>query len=294
MEELITCKICGKQSTRIYGRHLKSHGLTSKEYLKLYPGASLYTKSDNKQTTKNSGKHMKQEKYKKMFSEMFSGENNPNCKSKTTEEQRKQRSPFSKHFTKYNNENEALEFARKVNNNIPKEHKTTNIEYYLNKGYSQEESEKMLSDRQKTFTLEKCVEKYGEERGIQIFNERQIKWQKSLNENGNLKHGFSKSSQKLFYKILEFYDMKFHKFIFFATKNKEFNLPKNEGGLWIYDFTDVKNKKIIEYNGDEYHANPNIFESHEISHPFRKQYTAEQWFGETIVHNYEKSKKESK
>jgi hypothetical protein len=42
MSNLITCKICGKQSSRIYGNHLKSHGLTSNEYLKLYPGSPLY------------------------------------------------------------------------------------------------------------------------------------------------------------------------------------------------------------------------------------------------------------
>lgn len=88
MEELITCKICGKQSTRIYGAHLKSHGLTSKEYLKLYPGSPLYTESDNKRTTINSGKHMQTEKYKKMFSDMFSGEKNPNHKTRSTEKQK--------------------------------------------------------------------------------------------------------------------------------------------------------------------------------------------------------------
>jgi len=276
MEDLITCKICGKQSTRIYGRHLKSHGLTSKEYLKLYPGAPLYNKSDNKNTTKNSGKHMKQEKYKKMFSEMFSGENNPNSKAKATEEERKSRSPFSKHFIKYKDENEALEFARKVQKEIPPEKRPMRIEYYISRGYTEEESEKMLANRQKTFTLKKCIEKYGEEKGREIFSERQKKWQKSLNDNGNLKHGFSKSSQILFYDILKNYDFQDHKNIFFATKNKEFNLPKKEGGIWIYDYTDLKNKKMIEYNGDEYHANPNYFEKDDISHPFRKQYTAEQ------------------
>ena len=65
MENLITCKICGKRSTRIYGRHLKHHGLSSDEYLKLYPGEPLYSESDYKETTKNGGLHMKQEKYKK-------------------------------------------------------------------------------------------------------------------------------------------------------------------------------------------------------------------------------------
>jgi len=276
MENLITCKVCGKQSTRIYGAHLKKHGLTSEEYLKLYPGSPLYTESDNKQTTKNSGKHMKQEKYRKMFSEKIRGENNPNSKAKTTEEERKSRSPFSKNFIKYKNENEVLNFSMKVQKEITPEKRPNRIEYWLNKGYSYVEAEKQLTNRQKTFSLKKCIEKYGEEKGREIFSDRQKKWQKSLNENGNLKHGFSRSSQILFYDILEKYDLKDHRHIFFATKNKEFNLPKKEGGIWIYDYTDIKNKKMIEYNGDEYHANPKYFEKNDISHPFRKQYTAEQ------------------
>lgn len=276
MNEKVICKICGKESTRLYGAHLKSHGLTSEQYLELYPGAPLYTESDLKQTSKNSGQHMKQEKYKKMFAEKVMGDKNPNSKTKTTEEQRKQRSPFSKDFIKYKNDNEAKAFSKKVNENISPEKRTSRIEYYLNKGFSQDEAEKMLKERQTTFSLEKCIEKYGEEKGKEKYNQRQIIWQKTLNENGNLKHGFSKASQELFYKILEKYPYKFHKNIFFATKNKEFNLTKNSGGIWIYDFTDILNKKIIEYNGDEYHANPKIFKANEISHPFRKQYTAEQ------------------
>ena len=203
MENLITCKVCGKQSTRIYGAHLKKHGLTSEEYLKLYPGSPLYTESDNKQTTKNSGKHMKQEKYRKMFSEKIRGENNPNSKAKTTEEERKSRSPFSKNFIKYKNENEVLNFSMKVQKEITPEKRPNRIEYWLNKGYSYVEAEKQLTNRQKTFSLKKCIEKYGEEKGREIFSDRQKKWQKSLNENGNLKHGFSRSSQILFYDILE-------------------------------------------------------------------------------------------
>jgi hypothetical protein len=110
---LVTCKICGKQSSRIYGAHLKSHGITSDEYKKMFPNSPLYSEEDGKNTMKSSGLHMKEEKYRKMFSEKIKGKNNPNSKSKTTEEQRKQRSPFSKNFIKYENENQAIEFSKR-------------------------------------------------------------------------------------------------------------------------------------------------------------------------------------
>ena len=101
--ETVTCRICGEQCKRIYGKHLKlSHNdMTTMEYKKIFPGAPIMALSDVGKTTINSGKHMKEEKYKKMFSEMIIGDKNPNHKSKTTESERKSRSPFSKEFIKY-------------------------------------------------------------------------------------------------------------------------------------------------------------------------------------------------
>jgi len=276
MENLITCKICGKKSTRIYGRHLKKHGLTSDEYLKLYPGEPLYSESDYKETTKNGGLHMKQEKYKKLFSDKITGQKNPNSKSKTTEEQRKQRSPFSKNFIKYENENEAIEFSKKVHENITPEQQSTRIEYWLKKGYNEIDAKQKLSERQRTFTLEKYIEKHGEIDGLKIWNERQNKWQKSLLENGNLKCGFSKISQKLFYDILEQYEIKDRINVYFATKNKEYFISEKNENLseknkfYQYDFTDKNKKKIIEFNSDMYHANPIKWKNNDNPHPYRK------------------------
>ena len=57
----------------------------------------------------------------------------------------------------------------------------------------------------------------------------------------------------------------------YATNLGEFRLNKKNGGKWIYDFTDTINKKIIEYNGDMYHANPSKYLSDDNPHPFRKE-----------------------
>lgn len=237
----------------------------------MYPDALLYTECDYKNTSKNSGKHMKTEKYKKIFSEKIKGEKNPNHKSNTTIEKRQECSPFSKGFKKYSNDKERIDFIKNVCDN---KSYTVRLEYWLNKGYSEEESKKKLIERQRTFTLDSCIEKYGEEKGKEIYTNRQQRWQKSLNENGNLKYGYSTISQMLFYDILINYNMENRKHIYFATKNEEYKLEKDEGGVWIYDFVDLENKKIIEYNGDQYHANPKLYEATDHPHPFRKQITA--------------------
>jgi hypothetical protein len=152
----------------------------------------------------------------------------------------------------------------------------TNLEYWTKKGFSKEESKQKVSTHQSTFTLEKCIEKYGEEEGKKRFTERQKKWLNSLLTNGNMVIGFSKISQELFYKILETYDIIDREKIYFATHNGEYKIEKENGGVWLYDFTDLKNKKIIEYNGDDYHGNPNKYNASDYPNPFRKNITAQE------------------
>ena len=258
-DEYITSRIDGSKRKRIYGRYLQSIGLTSEEYKILFPDAPLMSGDDNRSTSKNSGKHMKDEYYKKLFSEKFKGQNNPNHKCNTTKEERQIRSPFSKKF--YNNEKEYNLFINKINNN--KKHNTrrdffdTDLEY---------------KNRQTTFSYKKCIEKWGKENGQEIFTNRQIKWQETLRKNKKLKGGYSYISQELFDILNNFFS------------NKTFNYAKNKGeikirrsdkkGIWLLDFTDVDKKKVIEYNGDLYHANPKLYEKNDTPHPFRKNLKA--------------------
>ena len=154
---------------------------------------------------------------------------------------------------------------------------STQLGYWLNKGYSKTEAKLIQSERQVTFSKETCIEKYGEDIGLIKFTERQNKWSKSLSTGGNLKIGYSKISQELFNVLLETYDINDRDNIYFATHNKEYKLDKceSEGGIWLYDFTDIKNKKIIEFHGDMFHGNPNKYKSTDYPHPFRKTTTAQ-------------------
>jgi hypothetical protein len=146
-EETITCRICGEQCKRIYGRHLK-HGhnnLTTKEYKEMFPGAPITALKDKKNTSKNSGKHMKTEKYRKMFSEKFKGDNNPMHRSNTTEQFRKEQSPFSVEFYKKRfpdmSEEEIEERISELVNSFTKDRLLpSNKEYWIEKGYSEEEA----------------------------------------------------------------------------------------------------------------------------------------------------------
>jgi len=89
-----------------------------------------------------------------------------------------------------------------------------------------------------------------------------------------MKMGYSKISQDLFYNILETYDIDSRINVKFATHNEEFKLNNPDGGIFIYDFTDIINKKIIEYNGDMFHANPKKYKETDTPHPYRKNKTS--------------------
>ena len=150
--------------------------------------------------------------------------------------------------------------------------RTNQKEYWIDKGYSEEESRKKVSERQTTFSKEICIEKYGETEGIKIWSDRQDKWNKSLNENGNMKIGYSKISQDLFESIKEYYSNTTN--IFYAIEKGEKKIKRENGSYFLYDFVDEKSKKIIEFNGDMYHANPKMYEANDYPHPFRKELTA--------------------
>lgn len=146
----------------------------------------------------------------------------------------------------------------------------TKIEYYIQRGFSEKEAKQKISQIQNRFSRKICIEKYGVNDGVVVFQERQVKWQKSLSENGNIKGGYSKISQILFMEILNKYDINEVKNVFFWTKNKEY-LIKSDKSVLLYDFTDISRKKIIEYNGDQYHANPNIYNENDTPHPYHKE-----------------------
>jgi hypothetical protein len=147
----------------------------------------------------------------------------------------------------------------------------SNTEYWINRGFSEKGSKLKVSESQRTFSKEKCIEKYGDLNGYRIWKERQEKWQKSLYKNGNIKGGYSKVSQELF-DILS----KYCNNVKYATNDSELVI-RNDEKNYYYDFTDMDRKKIIEYNGDQYHANPLKYEPNSYPHPYRKEkgYTAE-------------------
>ena len=188
-------------------------------------------------------------------------------------------SPFSKNFIGYKDmtdeekEKRAWDAAqRDRDDKLP-----TQLKYWIAKGYDEDEAREMLAERQRTFTIEKCIERYGESEGKRIYEERQIKWQNTLNSkppeeierinrakmcSNLIKRGWSVISQDLFWDIYDAIKDDF-KTIVFATKdrdtgnktcrNNEWFVISDTGSHYFLDFFIKDTMTVIEFDGDYWH-----------------------------------------
>lgn len=249
--DYVICKICGMKVKQLGDAHFKVfHKSSLSEYKKLYPDAKITSQA--------------------FLDEHLIGSNNPSSKEKTTEQERKERSPFSTEFYKKKGINDDTTRKEFIDNVAANRDYTTRLNYYINKGFTEKEAEKMLHDRQVTFTLEKCIMKYGEEEGRRRFEERQKNWAAKMREkyeNGE----YSKVPYKLISNMYSIFEIgcidKIIKNMSETIENcdiedfvKQFEIfVKGLHRRFIYDLK-YKNK-IIEFNGDYWHCNPEIYDA---------------------------------
>lgn len=222
--------MCGYKGADL-GTHLKTHGLNSKTYKEQYGNDSPI-------------------KCKKMCDNL-KGDKNPgyNHGGKF--------SPFSENFLYASEEYTENVKKKAVKSRVDNNSNTTTIEYWLKKTDNNlEDAKVLLSNRQKTFSLDICISKYGDDAGRERWLDRQEKWHKNYK-----KSNFSKISQDLFWLITDHLDTLDD--IYFAqldeNKQRDLSGKNNEMRLkldkvLLPDFIDTKHKKIIEFDGVYWHG----------------------------------------
>ncbi len=176
---------------------------------------------------------------------------------------------------------------------------TTQVEYWIKKGYSEKEAKLKVSERQRTFTLEKCIEKHGLEDGTKRWFKRQEKWQNTLKSKSSEEierinklrvaalgiDNNSKIANELFDKLSSKMTVKECKKVYYSSKNKEYHkYDEKYKRHYLYDFVDSKRKKVIEFNGDFWHCNPMQY-NEDYRHPVKDLKANEIW-------EYDKRKRE--
>lgn len=230
-DDWIECPLCGYRAGDLGQHIIKHHNMTTEEFRKMTGFVSIKSKNQ---------------------CERVSGNKNP------AYQHGGKLSPFSEKFINADkvDVNEVKKKAAKSRKD--NDGNTTTIEYWLKKTDGNlEEAQKLLIERQTTFSLEKCIEKYGEEKGLELWVKRQEKWHKSYK-----KSNFSKISQKLFWELCEHLNDLDNIYFAELSKNKtkcleginnelRLNLPEK---VILPDFIDVSKSKIIEFDGVYWHG----------------------------------------
>jgi len=248
----VECAICTYRTTDL-SMHPTIHGIEQQDYRNKYGAIKC-----------------------KRLRESMKGENNPAYGHGG------KFSPFSKKFLHYKGDDYIEQLKKtakqtiKDNNNNP-----LTLSYYMKDGSTEDQAKELLRDRQSTFSLEKCIEKYGEEAGRKRWNKRQEQWLNTLDKKTNqekaeinrkkiYKNGMSSNQEK---QLLELLKQKSNLDLQSQHIIKRIDEPNKH---YAYDI--VFKDKIIEYNGDLWHANPNKYKSNDIPNfPGNKKTSKEIW-----------------
>jgi len=255
---IVECKICGIKARSLTQHLLYKHNITVQEYEEKYSVRAF------------------SESYLNYASEKIKGENNPGFNHGGN------LSPFSKNFKGYENltDDELNKQLQSIYKKIGDSNRNNGnnkltLKHWLKQGYSIDKAKQKIGELQRRFSLELCIDKYGEKKGKEIWLKRQEKWQKTLDAktpeekleiNRKKIEGrqpFSKISQELFWSVYNSLEDKTG--IHFATLkdetedksgwNNEYVVHiQSSYSLRFLDFYDEKTNKVIEFDGDYWHG----------------------------------------
>jgi G:T-mismatch repair DNA endonuclease (very short patch repair protein) len=266
--DYMICPECKTTVKEINRSHITKHGYTTtKEFLAKY--------------------NMKTGKCESLR-ENLRGENNP------AYQHNGKYSAWSKNFVKYQNISEQ-EKEQKIHKSKNKAQqtlddncsRTTRLDYYTNRGATEQEAIELRSKRQTTFSLEICIEKYGEIEGRQKWEERQEKWLTTLDAKSDeekarinelkamgflksIKQGYSTVSFNLFEEIAETVPD-----LLYGRQETTIRLAKNK--IARPDCLLKEKKRIIEFHGDYWHCNPTKFKETDTRKTKGKKPVSEIW-----------------
>ena len=116
-------------------------------------------------------------------------------------------------------------------------------EFWTTRGYSEEEAAEKVRERQRTFTLEKCILKYGEQEGVRRWQERQDKWLKSFNDKTPEELADINYRKSEYNRLLDPSNIRNEEFF-----NQWRAFCAKHGMLYCDDIQELKDIAIIEFN----------------------------------------------
>lgn len=234
----VKCAICDYYAHDLTPHITRHHKMSIVEYQRLYCG------------------DVNSEKMRNQKAAAFAADKNPGFQHGG------KFSPFSTKFVGYTDEsaedkiNSLKEHCVEV-----KKQRSTNpltLEYYTSKGMSEREAEAALQERQATMSLARCIDRFGEEDGRAKMAARNAKWLATLDSKSpeeKLRINSAKISTK---SISDISRTLFQQVAIDGDLWGDTELSVFSGGkIFRLDF--CRSQKVIEFNGDFWHANPDKY-----------------------------------
>jgi len=153
-DDYLVCKICGCKTGNIVN-HIRMHKIKLIDYKRQFNVIQIKTNNQIK---------------------AMQGENNP------AYQHGGRLSPYSDKFIYAETTNKKELVDKLIKTRTENGNNTTSLPYWLKKANGDIElAKELLNDRQVTFSKTKCIERHGEEKGLQVWLDRQEKWQDTLN-----------------------------------------------------------------------------------------------------------------
>lgn len=173
----------------------------------------------------------------------------------------KSRSVTLSNLIKKHGENKGLKIWQDY---IEKQILTKSKEYFINK-YGEDKWNEL--NKKKAQTLENFIKRYGDKRAFEKFDDYMRM---------RISFPASKSSQ-IYFKTLDNVLGKKYTTYFYEKNGKEFGKLLSTGRYVYLDYYIKELNLDIEFNGDIFHANPNIFKSDDKPNPFNNETANEIW-----------------
>lgn len=142
-------------------------------------------------------------------------------------------------------------------------------------GRTDDDKQRIAKYMKGVFSLDWFIKKYGDKQGKRLYEERSLNISKSSyfkEFNKTNKNNFSKKSQKLFWYLFKRLCLE-NQNVYFAELNHEFSC----GTEFNFDFVWLDKRKVIEFNGNIWHANPEMFGESDKPNPYSEMSSGEIW-----------------
>lgn len=241
--DYVRCALCGFPSRDLTNHVSRTHGWSAKDYNMSYP--------------------LRCESFLAEIAQRVSGKNNP------AYQHGGKFSPFSDKFIGKATKRQAIA-SMKATKKAEPQNNCARIEYWLEKTNGDAtEAARMLSESQATFSLEKCVARHGEEKGRRVWQERQDRWQETLRSKPpeeiariNRLKMITGPISKIETRFVEMIRARV------SDIQTQLSLVTETKKGYVYDIE--RKKKIIEFNGDFWHARPGRFAAEQPAQWSRK------------------------